>query len=192
MTSGATERRSENQIAAEELPGVTVIKLRSFPDDRGRFLETYRQEWFPGKAAMVQGNRSDSHEGVLRGLHFHRKQADYWYVPDGRVLVALADLRPGSPTRGKVATLEIGTGTDLAVYIPPGVAHGYYALTAATMTYLVDNYYDNTDEFGVAWDDPDLAIAWPFSGEPILSDRDQENPKVADLAPETLVPFAAD
>ena len=65
-------------IEPEAIQGVRVVALKSHPDERGRFLETFRQEWFPGRPVMVQGNRSDSKEGVLRGLHFHRKQADYW------------------------------------------------------------------------------------------------------------------
>jgi len=169
-----------NQIEVSAIPGVVLRELKAFPDDRGRFLETYRESWFPGKLPMLQGNRSDSKARVLRGLHFHKKQADYWYVTQGTILAALADLRLGSPTSGKVALVDLDDTTGL--YIPPGVAHGYYADADATMTYLVDQYYDNSDEFGVAWDDPDLAIRWPFKEPPILSARDQENPRVAVLA----------
>lgn len=175
-----------NRVEAGAMAGVQVVELKLFPDSRGDFRETYRESWFPGRRPMVQGNGSRSQAGVLRGLHFHRKQADYWYVPFGRVLAALADLRVGSATQGKVALLEMGEGQERGLYIPPGVAHGYYALSDSMMTYLVDEYYDNSDEFGVAWDDPDLAIDWP--GEPpILSERDQTNPRVADLDPGTLV-----
>lgn len=176
---------------AEEIPGVKVVALTSHGDERGRFLETYRKEWFPGRPPMVQGNRSDSVAGVLRGLHFHRKQADYWYVPQGRVLVALADLRPGSPAQGRVATFEVGDARDVGVYIPPGVAHGYLAITAATMTYQVDQYYDASDEFGVAWDDPELGVPWGCDGAPLLSGRDQQNPTLAGIDPTLLVPFEA-
>lgn len=176
-------------IDPSEIPGVSVRPLTIHQDERGCFVETYREEWFPGRPHMVQGNRADSVAHVLRGLHFHRHQADYWYVTAGRILVVLADLRVGSPTRGRTATLEIGDGAPLGVYIPPGVAHGYYALTACTMTYLVDQTYDPADELGVTWDDPDLAIAWP-GREPLLSPRDQQNPRVADLDEATLVRFA--
>ncbi len=175
-------------VTAESLPGVRVVPLRSHPDQRGRFVETFRQEWFPGLPPMVQGNCSESYAGVLRGLHFHRKQADYWVVLRGRVLAALADLRPGSPTEGRVATVLL-EDRNVGLYIPPGVAHGYLALTDATLTYLVDQYYDNSDEFGVAWDDPDLAIPWGIP-EPVLSERDQSNPRVAQLDPEQRVAFS--
>lgn len=175
-----------NTVEASTIEGVVVRELKAYPDPRGRFLETYRQEWFPGKPAMIQGNRSDNIGNVLRGLHYHLKQADYWYVTGGKIFVALADLRQGSPTQNQVATLWLGE-EDRAVYIPPGVAHGYYAPGEATMTYLVDQYYDNTDEFGVAWDCPQLAIPWPLEGQaPLLSDRDQNNPGVADLDPAKL------
>lgn len=177
-------------VQPETMPGVRVVPLTAHQDPRGRFIETYREQWFPGRPAMVQSNRSDSEAGVLRGLHYHLKQADYWYVPFGRVLVALADLRAGSPVRGAVSTFEIGEGRELGVYIPPGVAHGYYALTKATMTYLVDRYYDPTDELGVSWADPDLGIAWPFQGTPLLSKRDEQNGFVRDIDPAKLPKLA--
>ena len=180
---------ADRNVAADAMPGVRIVQLKPHVDARGRFIETYRQEWFEGRPAMVQGNRSDSEPNVLRGLHYHLRQADYWYVPAGRVFVALADLRRSSPVRGCVATLEIGDGRDLGVYIPPGVAHGYYAIERSTMTYMVDRYYDTNDELGVAWDDPELAIAWPLIDKtPLLSPRDQKNPRVADLDPARLAP----
>jgi dTDP-4-dehydrorhamnose 3,5-epimerase len=164
-----------------EIDGVVLVHLEGKTDERGQFIETFRQEWFPDAPPMVQGNRSDSKAGVVRALHFHRHQADYWYAPSGRILVALHDLRRSSPTRGKSLAFEIGEGADIGVYIPPGVAHGFQALTDATLTYLVDRYYDPDDEHGLAWDDPDAAIAWPLA-DPILSDRDKQNPKLADIA----------
>jgi dTDP-4-dehydrorhamnose 3,5-epimerase len=167
-------------VVGGEIDGVLVVHLREFPDERGRFLETWRAEWFPDKPLMVQSSRSDSKAGVIRALHFHRKQADYWYCPRGRIFVALFDLRRSSPTSGKRWHLEIGEGAELGVYIPAGVAHGFQALTDATLTYLVDQPYDASDEYGVAWDDPDIGMPWPMPN-PILSERDRTNPKVADL-----------
>src|SRR5919106_2905378 len=129
-----------------------LVRLQAHADERGRFIETYRQEWFPAARPMVQGNRSDSRAGVVRALHYHLHQADYWYVPTGRIFVAMFDLRRSSPTRGETLTLEIGEGAEIGVYIPPGVAHGFQAITDATLTYLVDHYYDPADEHGLAWD----------------------------------------
>jgi dTDP-4-dehydrorhamnose 3,5-epimerase len=168
-------------VVSADIPGVVLVHLSAHADERGRFVETFRQEWFPDTPPMVQGNRSDSKAGVLRGLHFHLKQADYWYAPYGRILVALHDLRRSSPTQGDSMSFEIGEGADLGVYIPPGVAHGFQAVTDATLTYLVDQYYDASDEQGLAWDDPDAAIPWPLA-DPVLSDRDKQNPKRADIA----------
>ena len=148
-------------------------------------METFRQEWFPGAPAMVQGNRSDSVAGTVRALHFHRRQADYWYVPTGRILVGLYDLRKSSPTSGTASWFEIGETNEVGVYIPPGVAHGFQAITDATLTYLVDNYYDASDEHGVAWDDPGIGIPWPHTN-PTLSDRDKANPKLADIPDDAL------
>jgi dTDP-4-dehydrorhamnose 3,5-epimerase len=129
---------------------------------------------------MVQGNRSDSRAGVVRALHYHLRQADYWYVPQGRIFVATFDLRRSSPTRGQTFTIEIGEGAEIGVYIPPGVAHGFQAITDATLTYLVDEYYDASDEHGVAWDDPEAGIPWPIA-DAILSERDRANPKLQDI-----------
>jgi len=83
---------------SDVIAGVVVVTPDSHGDDRGRFVETYRRSWFPLCREMVQGNRSDKQAGAVVGLHFHRRQADYWYVLKGRARVVLHDLRQGSPT----------------------------------------------------------------------------------------------
>jgi len=169
---------------SKEIAGVVVVKPDVHGDNRGRFIETFRQEWLPeGAPPMVQGNRADRKEGALVGLHYHRFQADFWYVPTGRAMVVLHDLRASSATDGATLILEIGEHDHRGVYIPPGVAHGFYALTDMTITYLVDHYYDPADELGVAWDDPALQIVWP-TANPELSERDRTNPRRADIDPE--------
>ena len=156
------------------------MRLDHRPDERGRFLELFRRSWFPRSREMVQANRSDSREGVLRGMHYHLFQADYWHVSSGRIFTALFDLRASSPTRGGVEMLELGQGSDTGVFIPPGVAHGFYALTDATLIYLVDQYFDGSDEFGVRYDDSALGIPWP--GEiRLVSERDRTNPLLVDI-----------
>ncbi len=126
-------------------------------DERGRFIETYRRSWFPdGGREMVQGNRADRQRGALVGLHYHLHQADYWYVPFGEARMVLHDLREGSPTDGATLSLDLTGENHLGVFIPPGVAHGFAALTDMTITYLVDGYYNAADELGVAWDDPTI------------------------------------
>jgi dTDP-4-dehydrorhamnose 3,5-epimerase len=146
---------------------------------------------------MIQGNRGDRKQGAVVGLHYHLHQADYWYVPFGRARVVLHDLRLGSATDGATLTIDLGSEPGTAgvdhdhrgIYIPPGVAHGFAALTDMTITYLVDGYYNPADELGVAWDDPEIAADWGV-GEPVLSARDQANPRRAGL-PADRRPHAA-
>jgi dTDP-4-dehydrorhamnose 3,5-epimerase len=165
---------------SDVIAGVGIAVLDVHGDDRGRFIETYRREWFPGGREMVQGNRADRVAGSVVGLHYHLKQSDYWYVPSGSARVVLHDLRQGSPTEGATLAVDLDGGSARGVYIPPGVAHGFAALTELTLTYLVDGYYDPADELGVAWDDPDVAADWGVA-DPVLSGRDSRNPRRADL-----------
>jgi dTDP-4-dehydrorhamnose 3,5-epimerase len=174
-------------VASETIQGVFRIPLRSFGDDRGYFYESYRGTWIPGAREMVQGNCSFSRAGVLRGLHYHHKQADLWGVPTGLVRAGLFDFRAGSPTHGASEMIEMGDGHPVALYIPKGVAHGFLVLKDALMTYLVDEYYDNSDELGIRWDDPTLNIDWGTTS-PVVSDRDQKNPLVSAIPPERRPP----
>ncbi len=170
----------------EPIADVKIVELLARKDERGQFIETFRKEWFPERGwERMQTNRSDSKAGVLRGLHYHHRQVDYWYVPYGTIRVGLADLRSDSPTYGRSAVLELGEQTPLGLFIPIGVAHGFVALTDATLTYLVDNYYDNSDENGVLWNDPQLNVPWGVEG-PLLSDRDLQNPLLADIPTDNL------
>jgi dTDP-4-dehydrorhamnose 3,5-epimerase len=173
---------------SETIRGVFVVTPTVHGDDRGFFVETYRREWFPSSREMVQGNRGDRQQGCIVGLHYHLHQADYWYVPSGRARVVLHDLRHGSPTDGATLMLDLGenedgSNTHPGVYIPPGVAHGFASLTDMTITYLVDSYYNPTDELGVAWDDPAVAADWGIT-DPILSKRDQTNPRREAIEPQ--------
>lgn len=157
------------------IDGVWVVEPTIHGDQRGLFIETYRREWFPNSREMIQGNRSNKQAGALVGLHYHLHQADYWYVPVGTIRVVLHDLRVGGPTDGATQTIDISGENHIGVYIPPGVAHGFSALTDVVMTYLVDNYYNPADELGVAWNDPAVGADWGVA-DPILSDRDKSNP----------------
>jgi len=169
------------EVVEVGIAGVSLFLLAVHPDSRGSFTEVFRQEWLPPGAQMLQANLSRSRAGVLRGLHFHRRQADYWCISSGKALVGLFDLRRGSPTAGKRAEIRLDAGEgSRSLYIPKGVAHGFYAETDVLLQYLVDQYYTGGDEFGVAWDDPDVGIEWP-ARDPILSDRDRSNPPLADV-----------
>jgi dTDP-4-dehydrorhamnose 3,5-epimerase len=167
---------------SDVIAGVYVVDPLVHTDERGCFVETYRREWFPQGREMVQANRGDRQKGSVVGLHYHLHQADYWYVPTGRALVVLHDLRQASPTEGATLTLEIGDRAEIGVFIPPGVAHGFAALSDLTITYLVDQYYNADDELGVAWDDPEIGADWQLD-DPVVSKRDQTNPRRADLPP---------
>ncbi len=167
-----------------------------FGDQRGSFRELWRASTQPDLAAgatgmpgaqFVQANLSTSAAGVLRGLHYHRRQLDYWIVASGRAFVALVDVRPllhATGDRALVETRELAA--DEWVVIPTGVAHGFLAIEQLELIYLVTNEYDGSDELGFAWDDPAVGVPWPVvdatpDGRPILSGRDQTNPPLAEL-----------
>ena len=152
-------------VESQFISGVFIVQLASFSDERGRFLETFRKEWFS---------------------HFH--QVDYWYVQAGKMRAGLVDLRPSSPTYLKSQLLELdGNSAGSGVYIPVGVAHGFLAVTDCILTYVVDNYYDGgKDEYGVAWDDPDLGLNWQISEPPFISQRDASNLRLRDIPVEQL------
>ena len=125
-----------------QITGVKIVHLETYADDRGRFMETFRKEWFPQRSwNMVQCNRSDSKSGVLRGLHYHHNQADYWYVLRGRLRAGLVDLRSDSQTYLNSETIEMGEENEIGILIPEGIDHGFIALTDVTLTYIVDNYF---------------------------------------------------
>ena len=157
-------------MSTSAIPGVVVAEHRTFPDQRGTFLELMRGSDYP--VEFVQANHSFSRAGVLRGLHHHQHQYDLWYVVKGRAQIALADLRGTTPM---VESFELDGSSATTLLIPPGVAHGYLALEDLDLIYLVTQTYDPSDEHGIAWNDPTLAIEWKAS-DPVLSPRDQTNP----------------
>lgn len=162
--------------------GIRIMSLTLHADSRGGFMETFRKSWFPDMTwEAVQGNRSDSRRGVMRGLHYHLRQSDYWMLMSGRIRVGLYDLRPHSPSFGRSHRFDMTEADPVGVLIPPGVAHGYLALEDSVLNYLVDVYYDNTDEQGVLWNDPALDLDWEWSEPVILSPRDEQNPRLQDI-----------
>ncbi len=171
---------------SEVIADVVVVEPDVHGDPRGRFVETYRRSWFPLGREMIQGNRSEKQAGALVGLHYHLHQADYWYVLRGTARVVLHDLRRGSPTDGATLVVELDGEHDRGLFIPPGVAHGFAALTDLTLWYLVDSYYNPDDELGVAWDDPAIDADWGVT-DPVLSERDRANPRRAEI-PEGVQP----
>lgn len=179
--------------------GVRFGRVARHADARGSFRELWRAAELgpidPALAGLqagsdvrfVQANLSTSAAGVLRGLHYNRRQLDYWIVAAGRAFVALVDVRQlleGSGSSALVETRELGP--DEWVVIPAGVAHGFLALEPLELVYLVTAEYDGSDELGFAWDDPTVGVPWPTTratedGRPILSDRDRSNPPLSEL-----------
>jgi dTDP-4-dehydrorhamnose 3,5-epimerase len=165
---------------AGSIADVAVVEPDVHGDDRGRFVETYRRQWLPLGREMVQANRSEKQAGAVVGLHYHLHQADYWYVLRGTARVVLHDLRVGSDTDGATEVLELCGDVDRGLFIPPGVAHGFAAVTDVLLWYLVDGYYNPDDELGLAWDDPEVAADWGV-GDPVLSPRDRSNPRRSEI-----------
>ncbi|MEA2476662.1 MAG: dTDP-4-dehydrorhamnose 3,5-epimerase [Actinomycetota bacterium] len=153
-----------------DIDGVIETRIEVHADERGSFAEIMRATGFP--EAFAQANHSVSKAGVLRGLHYHVRQADLWYVISGRAQVALADLRTSQERR--VRTLDLSCDSPQTLFIPKGVAHGFFARTDVDLIYWVTHEYDPQDEHGIAWNDPFLAIPWQTS-DPILSARDSAN-----------------
>jgi dTDP-4-dehydrorhamnose 3,5-epimerase len=175
-------------LPSATINNVVVVEPDAHGDERGRFVETYRRQWLPLGREMVQANRSEKQAGAVVGLHYHLHQADYWYVLRGRARVVLHDLRLGSPTDGATEILDLSGEEDRGLFIPPGVAHGFAALTDLLLWYLVDGYYNPDDELGLSWDDPAVGADWGLS-DPVLSARDRQNP-TREAIPPALRPGA--
>lgn len=171
------------------LAGCCVLEPKVFSDERGFFLESYNARTFAGlgiERTFVQDNHSRSQRGVLRGLHyqFRNPQAKLARVVLGEVFDVVVDLRKGSPTFGRSATVVLSAENKRMIYVPEGFAHGFLVTSpVAEFVYKCSDYYAPTDERGIIWDDPDLAIPWPLAGmAPTLSDKDRRNPRLKDQA----------
>lgn len=169
--------------SAPTIAGVAWGRIQVHEDERGAFREVWRASAFKDAPRFVQANLSTSKADTLRALHYHRKQIDHWIVVAGRVFVALVDLRPVKKEATARPIVETRTlAADDTVTIPTHVAHGFLALEPTQLLYLVTNEYDGSDELGVAWNDPDIAVSWPVEGrELVISTRDRANPPLASL-----------
>jgi dTDP-4-dehydrorhamnose 3,5-epimerase len=177
------------KVTGTPLPGVLLVELKAFGDDRGRFLETYRRERYveAGIATgleFVQDNFSSSVRGTLRGLHHQltRPQGKLVHVTRGEVFDVAVDVRRGSPTFGRWFGVRLSADNCLQLWIPPGFAHGFLVTSeTADFAYKVTAAYAPEDERTIRWDDPDLAIDWPLEGGvPRLSPRDAAAPLLRD------------
>lgn len=169
-----------------EIEGVYVIEPKVFGDNRGYFMETYKETDF--KAAgldykFVQENQSSSRKGVLRGLHFQKTfpQAKLVRVLSGEVFDVAVDLRKNSKTYGKWVGVLLSGENKKQFMIPRGFAHGFVVVSDyAEFAYKCDELYHPEDEGGIAWNDPDVEIKWPEVGEIIFSEKDKKNPKLSE------------
>ena len=173
------------------IEGVYVIEPTVFGDNRGYFMETYSKEDFEELGLhydFVQDNQSKSKKGVLRGLHFQKEnsQAKLVRVIKGEVFDVAVDLRPGSKTYGKWEGVRLSEENKKMFMIPRGFAHGFLVLSdEAEFTYKCDDIYNPSAEGGLAWNDKDVAIEWPFGDmkpeDLITSEKDAKWPSLEEL-----------
>ena len=183
------------QKIATSLPDVWELRPKVFRDARGFFTETYNQARFAAAAiadVFVQDNHSCSVKGTLRGLHYQLRHAQtkLCRVVEGEALDVAVDIRAGSPTFGKWTAVLLSSATQNQIYIPRGFAHGFLALTERVQfLYKCSDYYAPSDEYGILWNDPALAIDWD-AANPVLSQKDANNPKLADVQQQFLPRYA--
>jgi dTDP-4-dehydrorhamnose 3,5-epimerase len=167
------------KIIPTEIPEVLVLEPRTFTDARGFFFEIYNERSFASVGIperFVQDNQSNSKKGVLRGLHFQVEQAQGKLVRAvaGEIFDVAVDLRSGSGTLGKWVGVRLSAESRQMIWIPKGFAHGFYTLSeSADVHYKVTDFYAPQYERTVLWNDPELGIAWPLDGEPIVSEKDR-------------------
>lgn len=177
------------EIIDTALTGVKIVEPQVFGDERGFFVETWQLARYMrvlGLSAgleFVQDNHSRSAKGVLRGLHFQERcpQGKLVRVVRGEIYDVVADIDPRSVTYGQWVGVHLSEDNHRQLWIPPGYAHGFQVLSAsADVEYKCTDYYVPTDQCGVAWDDPQLAITWPIA-EPVLSEQDAAWPTLKKL-----------
>lgn len=178
----------QKYVKTTSIPGLLILERPIFSDERGFFRELFHLDELEkvsgAKFEAIQVNHSHSLPGVLRGIH-----AEEWnkviYPVNGRVFIAIVDIRLDSPTFGKVETFHVDNSNRVGLFIPNGLANSLCVSgdTPADYIYLVDAYWDGTDTRAIAFDDPDLKIDWPIKN-PIVSQRDRNNPRLRDLFPD--------
>jgi len=180
-----------DSIKKTSIEGLLVIERPTFPDERGFFHEVFRLSELEELGVLfkpVQWGHSRSLPKVIRALH-----SEEWrkvvYPVNGKIFIAIADVRPGSKTFMKVETFEFDNtkseAPHQALFLPKGIGNSICVMgsTPVDYVYLVDEYWDNSKAKGIIWNDPDLGIKWPVKN-PILSERDLKNPTLRELYPE--------
>ncbi len=160
--------------------GIQINSLKTNADDRGTLTELFRGQWYGGDKPPIQWNCVKSKSNVLRGMHVHHIHEDYLFLAEGRMLLALYDIRRGSATFRQGTVIELKGNSPSIARIPVGVAHGFYFPESALVFYGVTDYWDPDDELGCRWDDPGLKLPWQITS-PVLSTRDEEAGSLADM-----------
>ncbi len=177
------------KVIPASVPDVLIIEPRVFGDSRGFFLESFNQKNFSQATGLdvnfVQDNHSRSVKGVLRGLHYQirQPQGKLVRVVRGAVFEVSVDIRRSSPSFGQWAGVELTEDNYRQVWVPPGFAHGFYVLSdSADFLYKTTDYYVPDFERSLAWNDPKVAIAWPFDPDtqPIISAKDRQGVSLTD------------
>ena len=176
------------KFTPQSISDIVLIEPTTHGDDRGYFVETFRQDLFEEAVGyqinFIQDNESKSTKGVLRGLHYQLPpytQAKLVRVIEGSVLDVAVDIRKSSPTFGQHVSVELTAQNKYQLFVPHGFAHGFVVLSdSATFAYKVDNYYAPEHDRGIAFDDKDLVIDWRLPLEVLqLSDKDKLHPALA-------------
>ncbi len=167
-------------IVPTEIPDVLIIEPRVFEDDRGFFYESFNEKAFAQKTGVtphfVQDNHSRSAPNVLRGLHYQiqQPQGKLVRVIAGAIFDVAVDLRKSSPTFGQWVSCLLSAENKRQFWVPAGFAHGFCVVSeVAEVLYKATDYYAQSHERCVLWNDPDLAIAWPIAVTPIVSAKDK-------------------
>lgn len=170
------------KVTPTAIPDVLIIEPKVFSDERGFFFESFNQKIFneiiDQKVTFVQDNHSRSFRNVLRGLHFQhapKAQGKLVRVIEGEVFDVVVDIRRASRTFGQWIGELLNAENKKQMWIPVGFAHGFFTLSeTAELLYKTTEYYEPTHECCISWNDPDIAIKWPLSGQPVLSSKDAQ------------------
>ncbi len=179
------------EIVKTNIPDVLLLKPKVFQDERGFFLETYREEHLKAQGIethFVQDNLSKSQKNTVRGLHYQiqNQQDKLLMVMQGKILDVAVDLRHDSPTFGQHTAMRLSAENKHQMFIPKGFAHGFSVLSdEALVYYKCSDYYNPAGERGLYWDDPKLNIDWKVS-DPIVSEKDQDQPLFDEIPKEDL------
>jgi len=173
------------KVSETELTGVLVLELDVYPDERGQFFEIFNDGRYQSlglPTRFVQDNFSRSRKGVVRGLHYQqpRPQGKLVQVLRGRILDVAVDLRRSSAHFARWVGIELSSDRPTQLWVPPGFAHGFCALTDADVLYKCTDAYVASCDRALRWNDPDLAIRWPVES-PVVSPKDDRAPFLRDV-----------